>query len=677
MPHRLDILLVGVFALALVDCKHTPSEQAADTRPVDNCLTLLDSDESLTMDTPFVATGPVITFDAEPVPAPEFRRFSMLYADVMAPRSPRAVVEAFATYWVGKKLADAAGVEVSRGEVEARVGIVEQRFPDQATYAHFLDDAGMTPRKLRAAVCRDLRLEKYAEGLQEPDNDAEDPHARRGQRATVLTPRLRETLEQARVDRTASVPRTEVTSSLTRDYTTPLTGEFTELSFGAGGWTTRFHLDDGHQLDGLDHSRLMLLRDRENRVRLEAETYPHILYLADERLVLSATREDEPSVMIRIEGGEGAPELSADNHSASTWIRPLGTLPLTYIDVLRRKDVREPAVTPRGKRMGVRLVYACATGDESGCIEPSFAIDILDEEHAETWAIFQYPSVDGERVYTRHCATCHGPDGGGLEQTHPPLVGTRWTTGLLGPRALVESVALGTHAESLSGETTIQGETYESELMPRFVDHLEPRQVRAVVNYIASSWGNDGPQVTEADVIDVYCDNGVDVVYRARVDEDRMERLVDKARRDGDCAAQVRAEIDSLQEPVSDDAMERAEMLYDANCAACHGAEGRGDGPAAAGLHPAPTDFTDPDGWKHGTSLTAAFLSIAEGNAGAAMQSYAERFNHTELRALAQMTVRWLPEAAAAKAPGDDALLEYCRAETERRRLEWDRCEER
>ncbi|MHB1239291.1 MAG: cytochrome c/FTR1 family iron permease [Gammaproteobacteria bacterium] len=35
-------------------------------------------------------------------------------------------------------------------------------------------------------------------------------------------------------------------------------------------------------------------------------------------------------------------------------------------------------------------------------------------------------------------------------------------------------------------------------------------------------------------------------------------------------------------------------VLYRANCAACHGAEGRGDGPAAAGLTPPPTNFHDP-----------------------------------------------------------------------------------
>ncbi len=39
--------------------------------------------------------------------------------------------------------------------------------------------------------------------------------------------------------------------------------------------------------------------------------------------------------------------------------------------------------------------------------------------------------------------------------------------------------------------------------------------------------------------------------------------------------------------------LERAPALYAQHCATCHGGEGRGDGPAAKGLEPAPSDFHD------------------------------------------------------------------------------------
>lgn len=38
----------------------------------------------------------------------------------------------------------------------------------------------------------------------------------------------------------------------------------------------------------------------------------------------------------------------------------------------------------------------------------------------------------------------------------------------------------------------------------------------------------------------------------------------------------------------------RGKTIYAANCAACHGDAGRGDGPAGRELSPPPADFTDP-----------------------------------------------------------------------------------
>jgi len=45
--------------------------------------------------------------------------------------------------------------------------------------------------------------------------------------------------------------------------------------------------------------------------------------------------------------------------------------------------------------------------------------------------------------------------------------------------------------------------------------------------------------------------------------------------------------------PVQQPDFALARELYATNCAACHGATGMGDGPAAKGLEPAPTDFLD------------------------------------------------------------------------------------
>lgn len=47
------------------------------------------------------------------------------------------------------------------------------------------------------------------------------------------------------------------------------------------------------------------------------------------------------------------------------------------------------------------------------------------------------------------------------------------------------------------------------------------------------------------------------------------------------------------------DQLATGQSLYEAKCQICHGANGRGDGPAAAALNPKPRDFTNPAFWEN------------------------------------------------------------------------------
>jgi len=87
----------------------------------------------------------------------------------------------------------------------------------------------------------------------------------------------------------------------------------------------------------------------------------------------------------------------------------------------------------------------------------------------------------------------------------------------------------------------------------------------------------------------------------------------------GDLAARLGIALDPL--PSAPVALARGEAVYRTNCASCHGAGGTGDGPAAAGLAPAPADLTDRDVLAR-TSPLDFFRKISVGVAGTAMRGY-------------------------------------------------------
>jgi mono/diheme cytochrome c family protein len=61
----------------------------------------------------------------------------------------------------------------------------------------------------------------------------------------------------------------------------------------------------------------------------------------------------------------------------------------------------------------------------------------------------------------------------------------------------------------------------------------------------------------------------------------------------GSQAATEAAGASSGSVAVTADATQQAQQIFSTRCAACHGAEGRGDGPGAAGLDPKPRNYHD------------------------------------------------------------------------------------
>lgn len=67
----------------------------------------------------------------------------------------------------------------------------------------------------------------------------------------------------------------------------------------------------------------------------------------------------------------------------------------------------------------------------------------------------------------------------------------------------------------------------------------------------------------------------------------------------------------------------KAQALFQAQCAACHGASGRGDGPAAKGMDPAPSNFHDEARMKQ-RSIYGLYNTITLGVGGTPMRAFSE-----------------------------------------------------
>jgi len=123
----------------------------------------------------------------------------------------------------------------------------------------------------------------------------------------------------------------------------------------------------------------------------------------------------------------------------------------------------------------------------------------------------------------------------------------------------------------------------------------------------------------------------------------------------------------------------RGKALYAANCAACHGAEGRGDGPAGKGLEPRPANFHDAARMSE-RSLYGLYNAIALGVSGTSMAPFAQFGEEdrwalaffvgslgTGAERLAKAEAAWRTGAAVAAFPDLASLTGYSANEVQQR----------
>ncbi|MEW6544657.1 MAG: cytochrome c [Nitrospirota bacterium] len=89
--------------------------------------------------------------------------------------------------------------------------------------------------------------------------------------------------------------------------------------------------------------------------------------------------------------------------------------------------------------------------------------------------------------------------------------------------------------------------------------------------------------------------------------------------------------------PASPDVVTKGKALYEGKgaCFNCHGKDGRGNGPAAAGLNPPPRDFRHHGFWRHRTE-GEIFWVIKHGIPGTAMVPFGGQLTDEEIWAVIQ-----------------------------------------
>jgi mono/diheme cytochrome c family protein len=99
---------------------------------------------------------------------------------------------------------------------------------------------------------------------------------------------------------------------------------------------------------------------------------------------------------------------------------------------------------------------------------------------------------DGAVVYIANCSSCHQTNGQGISGAFPPLAGNATVTG--NPIAVIAIVK-----DGLEGRLDVNGQAY-SGIMPRWRGVLTDEQIASVITYVRSSWKNNAPGVSVADV---------------------------------------------------------------------------------------------------------------------------------------------------------------------------------
>jgi len=179
----------------------------------------------------------------------------------------------------------------------------------------------------------------------------------------------------------------------------------------------------------------------------------------------------------------------------------------------------------------------------------------------------------GQTIYALTCSVCHGEDGSGAlwgrTSLNPPPVNFRVQDRIrdLPRERMIYSVTHGRPGTAMAA--------YETQ--------LSTEEIASVVDYIRGTFMIESPAAGSASSPAPAASTvGMAVLHDSMKESDTSQKQTDKA---------------LFDQPISADLEGNAvngEIYYMQNCTACHGVEGKGDGPRAYFIYPRPRNFQHP-----------------------------------------------------------------------------------
>jgi len=207
----------------------------------------------------------------------------------------------------------------------------------------------------------------------------------------------------------------------------------------------------------------------------------------------------------------------------------------------------------------------------------------------------------GRRVYADTCSVCHGDDGRGA----------RWAASNLNPRP--RNFTLPATRNELTRGQMINAATYgkPDTAMPGFSSQLSQEDIGAVIDYIVGAFF---PPLAEGEVA------AVDDATGSGATDVSDSHIIDMT------LAMPRGLVGDPR---------LGQGYYMANCVACHGIGGDGQGPRAYFILPKPRNFQHP-GSRQSYNRPTLFRAIARGSLGTEMPAWDTVLNDQQIADLAE-----------------------------------------